>query len=760
MKNSILLLVVFLLFGGSSIAQKKTLAQIRKERMSKAKEKKLYAEEVNPAFKVTKGPKKWEDQSAVLLAYEHTFKSNRRRIGETGPAIGGLVFEEIIRKRVLLQDSRAVAMFSQIYFSQSNGDRYIHVIKPDGKEIWVDMTKAIKVVTNVPVYYQTSSKSTTIRYSKVAIPNLEIGDIVDYRYGAVVMFSARTDGCTFPVIDFDLVDDFPIVYSKTIFDLDKETYLTTKSLNGAGEVQELDTPDGNKHFYLLNNDVEAADGERWDFPIVEHPMLRFQLIFTEKKSDYNHKASFLPENKMSLRTDISYLEITNRLDTYLQFDFPSEEIIAYAGHVIRLMKRFNPSVSEREYIRKSYYMIRQKAYHSVSSYDSKFHNILSQYKRAAPPVNNGISDHTFVSAWVIIAKKNGWDYRIGLGVPRYLGGIESVLTLEDFVPFIVINNQKIFNCTKSSVLDNVPADLAGSETIMLGIGVPNKGSGINLGGNYRKQNYKFSRDQIQDLTSELNSYNQFYNLTLNLNDQTVSMKDSVVSTGKCKSYFQHSVYYGVDLWTKEHLLTGVKKRKKRKKSNKSSKTIEKERVKEGVEKADAETKLKYIKNMLEYDNLKVASVEDFTLIQAGRSTTSPERIFIMDATINELISKVGPNYLFNIGKVIGDQVIIKDHEKDRVNGVYLSYAKAYSYSIKFTVPKGYVVAGLKKLEQSIDNPVASLNIKVQSSGNQVEIIIEHKYKEKEFLKNYWPNMIQVLKAVESFYDSKVIFKRG
>ncbi|MFT6747161.1 MAG: hypothetical protein ACJAZ2_001509 [Glaciecola sp.] len=760
MKKAIILCAVLFLIGSISYAQtrKKTMAEIRKERMSKKKEKEIYAEEKNPAFMVTEGPLKWKNESAVVLAYEHTFKSNRKRIGETGPAIGGLVFEETIRKRVKLQDGRAVAMFSQIYFSQSNGDKYIHVIKPNGKEIWVDMRLAVNVVTNVPVYYQTSSKSSTIRYSKVAIPNLEIGDIVDYRYGAVVMFSSKTDGFDFPVIDFDLVDNFPIVYSKAIFDLDKQTYLTAKSLNGAPPIQELITDNGHRNFYLLHNDVEAADGERWDYPIVQHPMLRFQLIFTERKSKYGRKTSFLPKGKQSLRTTVNYNDITDRIDSYLKFERPTDKVTSYVGHVMRIMKRFNSSASDDEYINKAYYIIRQKAYHSKNSFGSKFYSVLSEYKRPDPPANDGISDNDFLHIWVMLAEKNDWNYSIGLAVPRYLGGVKSVLTLNDFEPYIIVNGQSIFNCTKSSVLNAVPSYLAGSETVVLGIS--GKSPAVNLASNDRKKNYTFKQERIQELNSEVNSYDQYFDLKLNLTDKTVAMNDSVVSKGKCKSYYSYSVFYGVDVWEDEHKLTGVGKRKTRKKTKKSSKTLEKERVQKGEEAADKKVKLEYIKEILESENLKVVSVEDFKLIQEGRSTATPERIFTINATLKDLIRKAGPNYLFNVGKIIGDQVIIEDHEKKRVNDIYLNYAKTFRYVLNFDVPAGYSLAGLSKLEQKVDNSIASLSIKTNKTENHVTISVEHKYKKKEFKKEQWPSMIQVLKAVEDFYDAKLMLKKG
>ena len=157
------LLVLLLLCGSMGFAQ------------DKAEVKEKFWGANDPVKKVTAVPDKWRNESAVII-----YKSEEYSFHKFGTKV---TYTMAFRKRVKLQDQAAVTEFSEFSFRerfQSKRGLYrnkeatntvgVKVIKPDGseKEINIDQ-EAIKVDDK----------------KKIAIPNIEIGDIIDYYVYAV-----------------------------------------------------------------------------------------------------------------------------------------------------------------------------------------------------------------------------------------------------------------------------------------------------------------------------------------------------------------------------------------------------------------------------------------------------------------------------------------------------------------------------------------------------------------------------------------------
>jgi len=169
-------------------------------------------------FKVSEAPSKWSDESKVMLAQKFHL-SFFRNPKEDNNSIKG-----VIRKRILLQDKNAVEDFSEFYFQESETIR-INLFKKSGKKISVDLTNAIEVETEVPDYYSSTYQSSS--YKKLAIPNLEVGDIIDY---FVVFTEYRNTTISF---FSTLSETYPVLAQEIIFDIDKLWSFYFNSFNDA-----------------------------------------------------------------------------------------------------------------------------------------------------------------------------------------------------------------------------------------------------------------------------------------------------------------------------------------------------------------------------------------------------------------------------------------------------------------------------------------------------------------------------------------------
>lgn len=145
-------------------------------------------------------PDKYKNESAVVICKLEDY--DYHKFGKS------VTFRSAFRKRVKLNDQAAVTAFSEFNYSEKSNPRYgaviktvvgIKVIKPNGSETIIDTEKEAVTVD---------------KEKRVAVPNLEIGDIIDFYNYSTESFSStlefgfdpeeRTLGETYPVLNYKL----------------------------------------------------------------------------------------------------------------------------------------------------------------------------------------------------------------------------------------------------------------------------------------------------------------------------------------------------------------------------------------------------------------------------------------------------------------------------------------------------------------------------------------------------------------------------
>ena len=169
-------------------------------------------------FEKTSVPDKWANESAVILAekqyYSRSYVSLR-------------VFS---RRRIKLMDKAAIENFSFFYFSDRINEKQENVLlreyfymdslqilvtKPNGISKLVDFTGAVKVSKDVkvPSFFGIEVYEA---YKKIAIPDLEPGDVIDYCYVKVSQIWPNTFGLyyKFPPFFYVLANEYPTLKHK------------------------------------------------------------------------------------------------------------------------------------------------------------------------------------------------------------------------------------------------------------------------------------------------------------------------------------------------------------------------------------------------------------------------------------------------------------------------------------------------------------------------------------------------------------------
>ena len=193
MKNTILILFFILSYFFSP-------AFAQNANRGKAEDyKKEMWQSADPAFMVKDVPEKWKGESAVVIAQYIAYEYKKP------PILLQLYENEIYHRRIKLLDKAAVESYSEFEFPEDiflhrAGSLYFYVgikiVKPGGSENIVDISKAVEIK-------QKSGREEN-KYKKLAIPDLEVGDILD-----IYLCSEKTIGISsYPFYSFR-----PVVYS-------------------------------------------------------------------------------------------------------------------------------------------------------------------------------------------------------------------------------------------------------------------------------------------------------------------------------------------------------------------------------------------------------------------------------------------------------------------------------------------------------------------------------------------------------------------
>lgn len=159
---------------------------------------------------------------------------------------------------------------------------------------------------------------------------------------------------------------------------------------------------------------------------------------------------------------------------------------------------------------------------------------------------------------------------------------------------------------------------------------------------------------------------------------------------------------------------------------------------------------------------QVEDIEDYTyeINETGRYALDSYLKFTESFKIkNALIKKAGPNYILEIGKLIGGQIDLEEKERQRTSNIYTTNARSFNYNITLNIPEGYTVNGLDKLNKTIDNETGAFISSAKVEGNQLIISTSKQYKHNFEPNTNWSKMIAFLDEANQFTNEKILLKK-
>jgi hypothetical protein len=738
---------------------------------SKAQQPTALGSVIEKEFDVTAIPDKWKNESAVIIGQKTEYMFSRLASGRKFTTV--VRIKEYIHKRIKLQDKNALEKFSTFFYVTmgKDGKAEYNVIKPDGKKIAIDMKSAIEEEKDIPAIYRPIYYKLGIKFLKIAIPDLEVGDIIDYNVHSTIDWNMRTEGIAFTPFIFSLANNYPTMYQQYRFTLVDGMKVRFKAFNGAPNLK-MDTKasifDDNLSYiayYLQDKDREKTIEERWNYELRNTPSVKFRVIMLADND---------PDSKSlgMAYVDRTFLDLEDMYKRFAGAAFykttTGNTMVAYTTEYITKKRTDGVLKTDDEIIRETYYCLRKvflemyyrgpvhsdleksmtgkKLYKKVLEQEKK-----DEVKKEEREDEIRMNSVVFATAFRTALAAQGFSADLFVYMPRKLGAWRDALFLEelDFVMKIK-TRKKIYYFESFNNFDSFGAPYEYLEGV----------EGYSIGYTEANQYYR--------TPGPVTTFND----NLDREEYTVSFPDAmdVIKVERLNSFtgYDKTDHIGQANLDREYLNVDFQKyyvdqQKDKGKKKKDDEVIEITSANTKYEDPDKEDRKKKRTELFEEDVKKefdLDKYENFDLINDGRYGDSAMLKYKERFTVKKLLSKAGRNYVFEVGKLIGGQIKLEQTElTTRQSDIWLPFARTIENIITINIPAGYTVDGLQDLKFNVDNESGSFVSDTKLENDKLIISTKKIYKKNFDKKELWPNYVAFLEAAYKFSQAKIVLRK-
>ncbi|NMH27550.1 DUF3857 domain-containing protein [Flavobacterium silvaticum] len=669
----------------------------------------------DPEASVKDVPDEWKSESAVII-YEYNYYYYPMFYPKSG-----------FRRRIKLQDAAAVKDFSELSYkgfsdrkrNMDNDMIGIRIIKPDGKEIEIDAAKEAK---------------TTEDDRKIAIPNLEPGDIIDYYFYATV-----TDvNSIFDSKEATLSDAYyPTMFLRVELQLDKKLYINLNSYNGAPEFTDLPPGrKGDRRLEIKATNLPKAGRERWLYPLVVLPSYKWQI---------GSKPYGKPDKEVANGRVKKVLTKDDMMFAYGERYRPFGDMV----HIENFLKK-KTFANDAEKVRAVYYFTRHYYYTQyVEAFAISEAKIFEPWELYKKPIFMD-SEGEFINHFMAFLKDNKIDYDIVLATGRFNGPMSDLLLSSNIEVMLRVNTTPepvyLQFFTPFTNADQIPSELENTDGYMLNVLKRKKVTDV--------ESVKLPTSTSEDNKSIVNS-----TVSMDKDFTGLKVKRESSFSGHLKEDEQRSRLYFFDYVNEDYQKFGTESVLERVRSDRKQAQYKKE-YQALVDKFKDKQMESFKKSIGEEFDLKIENYE-YSVKNTGRFGS--KEAFIYDENFdleNNLVKKAGNNYVVELGKILTGQLEITEEDRKRKLDVYMPFPRSFENDITFEIPAGYSVSGVEKFNKNVVNATGGFTSTAKVEGNKLVIHT------KKFYANYfepnknWAQMIDFLDAAYQFTQEKVLLKKG
>ena len=715
-------------------AQRTSPSELRRQNRQQTTQIEVFGDD-DAGFQRQDVPEKWKDESAVVLYskmdYAFLRDNSLLRINET------------LRRSVKLLDQAAVDAFSEFYYRKAV-DVGFKIIKPNGKEITVDLSKAVEVKTEVPDFFRTYYRYSS-SYYKLAIPSLEKGDIIDFFYRTTDSYTNYGQEIEFSPFLFTLNATYPSLGQKISFSVDRGFYINFGTYNGAPAFQEgasgTDTKGRQKAFIktyqLVDGEREKREEIRWNNLYEQNPYVKFQVIYVSPR--YAQYSQYFIGEIGEVKSQVTAREVVNTVNRIVA---SSHNILDEYDKETRGYLKRHRVTNPTEATQLAHHYFRFKLMKNYYDYlPLKYDNLESDLI--------SVNSHKYVATMQRILSAQGLRTEVVVAIPTTLGRLEDVLLTDELALGLRVNGSQgmyLFPFDNHAPFDRIPAALEGAQAYVFS---PTRSS--------RSTVERWDAITLPERAPDAHQYITDMQVTIGDDFETLQIETKNTLSGSFKADYSEVILHGFDYLKADEKKFDPKYREETPRGN-SRRIAEAKRKAEAAREEKRIQQKKIMQRAVERE-YEVVSYDEITLQEDGRYEDAAPLVYEEKFQINNVMKKAGNNYLLEVGKLIGPQMLIEEDEKYRQADIFLSNARTFEYHITLTLPDGYQAKGLEDLNVKLDNRAGQFVAKARQEGNKLLITSKKSYKKKLMAQQEWPQLVDFLDAAYLFSQKKIILSK-
>lgn len=678
-----------------------------------------------PMFKNRIIPEQYLKESAVVIAqYEEINASGKSkfRLFGAAPINKELSYTNIVRKLVRINDKSALENFSEFSFTESKkmfgyssmntlstfmGAR---IIKPDGTIKEVNVSEAVKISTD---------KKGDDGYKKLAISDLQIGDMLDY----FIQYEYNIDSENLPQEYFIFSGRYPILNYKVHVEVNKKLTAEYRSINNAPTFKQTEAEN------ITQLDVEQSNLPKiemvaWGAPFRQLPIIRLNILNNASKLIYKPSSArglgIYPDLDPDYVLTDAY-KLTSDLQLYSAISATETK------KNIKQFKARNPNASNDELA------------------DFIFNAFAVEWGRAR------IHPFMFLATLQKLFQQNKIESSFGFVSDNTGARMNEIMEIGDLIPIVTTESKKFYVFpTTFSYAGELRADIQNETSLYLAKNQMDSYS--------KKYDFSFAKKLTLPSTSaEQNKSRYDYEIgfiDLNSTDMTIKLTQEHFGFLKYQTQAHILNYYDTNKekraflnLDKKDILEDIKTDKERNewlvKIEESHKS-QKDSVKSDLE---------------DFLGQKIKDVQEYKILSQGvtknDSTLKYEAIF----TVEGLIKKAGNSIIFSAGKLIGEQMKVDDEDRNRTSDAYMPYNRMFDHKIVIYIPDGYRLENPENFRVKIQNEYASFTSEPIIDDRTLILNIK-----KSYLKTFvpladWNKVLEVIDGANILLGQSIVLKK-
>jgi hypothetical protein len=666
-------------------------------------------------------PEKWKDESAVIIGYKRSITFDKKVSGGWFTSSKSNVFLfETVRFKIKVQDKNSVTGFTEVYFRYGDKlDGFLaKLTKQNGEVIKVDVSDAVEVESknNVPEFFKSffdQNVGNETRYYKVAVPDLEVGDILEY----VAYTKSKLNVTGSGYVEFDpqyeiCSKKYPVMYNEISIDTDEKTFFKSLSRNGAPEFKKENSSDAGFFRYVFTDRDRATEKDvNFINPLLAYPVVKFQVIYANSDkikgaligSKGELKAGFTKEQLAKIAWD-DYVNVDGY---YMATGFTVDAFINYQW--AEMKKDGVRDLPEEKFIQNAYYRIRN--------------HVLFQ--------SSYLSDKVFAYILGSLLYQRDIKSELVISVSNKVGLLKDVLFDNEIKYVIKVGNKYYFNCTDHSNPDELTEPMLGNEAYI--IKEPNKKTGVQ----------EIIPVTLPDAPAADNTVHQEINATYDPVTGKMNVVRTSTYTGISKAkQIDNVVKFTNYIFDDFKVYSGASPLDKM-----GSRQIDEYYKSVAAIKEEFKTaKPEQVQNELDKDFRNKVTYKNFRVVTDGRALNRKQLSEVTEFEIEDVTKRAGKKLLVNLTGLVGSQLQIDKDERNRTKDIQVGYARTLTWKISMPVPAGYAVKGLKEMNKTVDNEAGKFVCEAKEENGNVIIFITKVYKKKDMPRENWDDMLAFVDA--------------